>query len=327
MKRREFIKLLGGAAAAWPVATWAQNTSPPVIGFLGGASAAGYRDLLIGFRESLSVQGFVDGQNVRIEYRWSENQDDQLPALAAELLRLQPSVIVVVGTTAAIVAAKSMTTKIPIVFYTGSDPVARGFVSSLAHPGGNITGFTILIVETVQKRLEILCELVPTTDSIAVLVNKDNPNIDTYSRDAAVAAQALGRRIEIISVGHESELEAAFATLAQQHTGALAVSGAPVFRDHRDHVVALAARHAIPTVYAYREFVTAGGLMSYGSNRRDSFYQIGSYAARILKGENPADLPVQRATKVELVINLKTSKVLGLTVPQSLLGRADEVIE
>jgi putative ABC transport system substrate-binding protein len=326
MRRREVIAGLGAAAIAGAHAR-AQQAALPLIGFIGGASAAGYPELIAAFKESLAQAGYVEGQNVRIEYRWSEDRYDRLPALAGDLVRLKPSLMVVVGTTAAVVAAKAATTSIPIVFFNGSDPVARGFVASLNRPGGNVTGVTLLTVEAVQKRLEILRELVPAADPIAVVVNTDNPNMETYSRDVAAAARVLGRRIDIVAVGHEAELDAAFVALVQRHAGATVFTGAPIFTDSRDRLLALAARHRIPAMYAYRDFATAGGLMSYGPNRGESIRQVGDYAARILKGANPGDLPVQQATKVELAINLKTAKTLGLEVPQTLLARADEVIE
>jgi putative tryptophan/tyrosine transport system substrate-binding protein len=327
MRRREFITLLGGAAATRPLAARAQQPAMPVIGFLSSASAAGYGHNVTAFKEGLSQDGYVESRNVAIEYRWAEDQYERLPALAADLVRVPPTVIIAAGSTAAALVTKSATTTIPIVFHNGSDPVALGLVSSLNRPGGNITGVTVLTVETVQKRLEILRELVPTADPLALLAHANNPNIETYSRDVAAAAQALGRRIDILTVTRESEFETAFTALAQRHAGAVAITGDPIFINQRDHLVALATRYAIPAMYPYREFVPAGGLMSYGPNTRDSYRQVGMYAARILKGAKPADLPVVQATKLELVINLKTAKALGITVPLPLSGRADEIIE
>jgi putative tryptophan/tyrosine transport system substrate-binding protein len=323
--RRKFLAALGGGIL-WPLAADAQQAMP-VIGVLSGSSGAGFGDVVTALKESLSQEGYLENRDVKIEYRWADNQYDRLPVLAADLVRIRPAVIIAAGSAAAALAAKSATATIPIVFQHGSDPVALGLVSSLNRPGGNVTGVTILTVEAVQKRVEILRELVPTADRLALLVNPNNPNIETYSRDVAAAAQALERRIDIVTVALESEFESAFATLVQRHIGAVAVTGDPIFVDGRDHLVALATRHAIPAMYPYREFITAGGLMSYGPNRRDSWRQVGLYTARILKGAGPADLPVVQVTKLDLIINQKTARSLGIEVPLSLLMRIDEVID
>ena len=323
MKRRNFITLLGGAAA-WPLAVRAQQLARPVIGFLNGG-VEGYAHYLNGFRQGLKTAGYVEGENIAIEYRWAEGRYDRLPALAADLVGRNVSVIVV--NTPAVRAAQAATKTIPIVFVTGADPVALGFVASLARPGGNLTGVASLVDEVGPKRLELVHELLPTTSMFAVLVNPTSPAAETVSRDVQSAARALGQTVHILNATTGGEIDVAFARLAQLRAGALLVTNDPFFNSHPDQLVALAARHAIPVVYAWREFVIAGGLMSYGTSIPHVYRQLAIYVARILKGEKPADLPVQQSTEVELIINLRTAKQLSLTVPIHLLGRADEIIE
>jgi putative tryptophan/tyrosine transport system substrate-binding protein len=327
VKRREFITLLGGAAVAWPLAARAQQAAVPVIGFLSPTAPAGFAERLRMFRQGLSEAAYVEGHNVAIEYRWANDDSDRLPALAADLVRAQPAVIVTAGGSGTAAAAKAATRTIPIVFLIGADPVKLGLTASLNRPGGNATGVTLITVETVQKRLEILRELVPNADAFALLVHNKNPNLETYARDVQAAARALGRRIDIYKIASGGELDDAFATLVQRSTGGVVVSADPIFTTRPDDVVAAAARHAVPTLYPFREFVTAGGLISYGPKFNDAMRQVGSYAGRILKGQKSADLPVQQFTDVDLIINLRTAKALGLTAPPTLLARANEVIE
>jgi putative tryptophan/tyrosine transport system substrate-binding protein len=328
MRRREFITALGGAAAAWPLAARAQQPGPPVIGFLGSASPDLWADRLSAFRRGLSDTGYVEGRNVTIEYRWAEGQNDRLLALADELVRRQVAVIAVLGGTAGALAAKQATTTIPIVLFSAGDPVNLGLVASLNHPGGNITGVSDLSAELGPKRLELLNELVPTTTTIALMVNPANPAIaETQSRELQAAARTLGLELRILHASTERDFDTVFATLAQLGAGALVIGLDGFFTNRMEQLAALTVRHAVPTVYANREFAAAGGLIRYGGSRTDAYRQVGVYIGRILKGEKPADLPVQQATKVELFINLKTAKALGLTMPSSLLARADEVIE
>jgi putative tryptophan/tyrosine transport system substrate-binding protein len=325
--RRKFLAtLLGGAAASWPLAARAQQSAMPVIGYLstGSPESDGFR--LNAFRRGLNETGYVEGQNVAIEYRWAQAQYDRLSALAADLVRRQVTVIYAMGTPSGF-AAKQATTTIPIVFNLGVDPVTFGLVASLNRPGSNATGIALLNVELMGKRLELLRELVPTVASIALLVNPTSANTEPETRDAGEATRTLGLQLNVLNVTNESEIDIAFATLARQRASALVISTDTFFTNRRDQLVALAARHGVPAIYAYREFALAGGLMSYGTNVTDSHRQAGVYTGRILKGEKPADLPVQQITKVELIINLKTAKALGLTVPLPLSGRADEVIE
>ena len=325
MRRRAFIAAIGGAAAL-PFAARAQQAMP-VIGFLDPTTPAGGADRVQALQQGLGEAGYVEGRNVAIEYRWADDKHDRLPTLAADLVRRQPAVIITGGGSATAVAAKSATSIIPIVFLIGGDPVKLGLVSSLNRPGGNITGVTLITVETVQKRLEMLQELVPKAKSFALLIHSNNPNVEAYSRDVQSASRVLGRRIDLYKVAHENEIETVFATLAQRHTGGVIVTADPIFTSRYRTLVGMATRLGIPTMYPYREFAWSGGLISYGPNLTNTVRQVGNYAGRILKGEKPADLPVQQVTKIELVINLKTAKALGLNMPMTLLGRADEVIE
>jgi putative tryptophan/tyrosine transport system substrate-binding protein len=325
MKRREFIAMLAGAAAAWPLAARAQQPAMPVIGFLSSASAAGYQALAMAFRRGLSEIGYVEGRNVTIEYRWAENQYDRLPALAAELVRRQVDVIAANGPAA--LPAKAATTTIPIVFAAGFDPVDLGLVSSLHRPGGNVTGTSMLNVEVVPKRLQLLNELVPAATVMALLVNPSNPNTANQSRDLQAAARTLGLQLHILHASSDRDFDTVFAKLNELRAGGLVIGADAFFNTRSAQLAALALRHAMPAAYQYREFTAAGGLMSYAGSITDSYRQAGIYAGRILKGEKPADLPIQRSTKLELFLNLKTAKALGLTVPLPLIGRADEVIE
>jgi len=327
MRRRDFITLVGGAAAAWPLVARAQQPAMPVIGFLGSESPDLFAGRLRAFRQGLSETGHVEGNNVAIEYRWARGEYDRLPVLAADLVR-QSVTVMVATTTPALLAAKAANMTIPVVFLTGSDPVEVGLVASLNRPGGNMTGVSNLTVETGAKQMELLHELVPTATLIALLVNPADPVLaDTLSRDLQMAARAIRQQILVVSASTESDIDTAFTTLVEQRVGGLVVGNDPFFNARPDQLVALAARHAVPAIYPYREFAAAGGLMSYGSNLVDPYHLVGIYTGRVLKGEKPADLPVQQSTKVEFVINLKTAKALGLTFPITLLGRADEVIE
>jgi putative tryptophan/tyrosine transport system substrate-binding protein len=324
IRRREFIVTLG-SAAVWPFAAPAQQATMPVIGFLNGASPDGYAPYVAAFRQGLKEAGYVEGQNAAIEYRWAEGQYDRLPALAEDLVGRKVSVIVV--NTPAVRAAQAATNTIPIVFATGADPVALGFVASLNRPGGNLTGVASLVDEVGPKRLELVHELLPTTSAFAILINPTNPASETMSRGAQSAARVLGQTVHILSAVTEGEIDIAFARLAQLRAGALLVTNDALFNNHPDQLVALAARHAIPVIYPWREFVVIGGLMSYGTSAIHLYRQLAIYVARLLKGEKPANLPVQQSTEVELIINMRTAKQLGLTIPITLLGRADEVIE
>ena len=330
MKRREFITLLPGAAACsatWPLAARAQQPAMPVIGLLGPASPDLTADRLHAFRQGLSESGYDEGRNVAIEYRWAENQDDRLPALAADLVRSQVNVIVVIGSTPGALAAKAATTTIPIVFQVGVDPVQVGLVASLARPGSNLTGVTTLNYELTLKRLELLHEMVPSATVMAVLINPTNPNDETLSVGLGAVAGTLGLKVRVLHAGTERDLESVFAALVELRVGGLVISSDAFFTSHSEQIAALALRHALPAIFQFRKFAAAGGLLSYGGSIADPSRLAGVYTAQILKGEKPANLPVQQATKVELIINLKTAKALGLTVPLPLAGRADEVIE
>jgi len=327
MRRRELILLLGGAMTA-ARALCAQQKAMPVIGFLGGASPGPFAPFVAAFRQGLSESGYAEGQNVAIEYRWAEGRNDRLPALAADLVGRKVDVIATSGGPVPARAAKNATATIAIVFVAG-DPVGEGLVASLARPGGNLTGVSILSTELMPKRLELISELVPQARVIALLVNPNTgaERMEGMIRDVQEAARAKGVQLHILKAGNESEIDAAFTTLVQLQAGALVVSNDPFFNSRRDQLVALAARNAIPAIYQSREFAAAGGLMSYGSSTAGTYRQAGAYVARILAGAKPADLPVEQPTRFELVINLKTAEALGLTVPPSILARADEVIE
>jgi putative tryptophan/tyrosine transport system substrate-binding protein len=327
VKRREFITLLGGAGA-WPIAGRAQQGPMPAIGFLHAASPAAYVHLIAAFRKGLSEAGYIEGQNVAVEYRWGEGQNERLPALAAELVNRRVAVIVTPGSTAATLAAKGATATIPIVFTSAGDPVKIGLVASLNRPGGNVTGISDIGVELGAKRVGLLHELLPRARRFAVLVNPANPFItESFIAEVQTATSAIGREVEVITASTNSDIDTAFAMLAKKQADAFLLSTDALFVTRRVQLITLAARHALPAMYFRREFAEAGGLMSYGSNLADQFRHNGIYAGRILKGENPADLPVQTPTKFELVINLQTAKTLDLEIPAALLARADEVIE
>jgi putative tryptophan/tyrosine transport system substrate-binding protein len=325
MRRRELMLLLGGMMTA-ARALRAQQKAMPVVGYLGNISLSGAAPYLAGFQQGLSEAGYVDGQNLAIEYRWAEGSYDRLPALAADLVARKVDVIVT-SATPGIAAAKGATSTIPIVFFGGGDLVAAGLVASLARPGGNLTGISIFSRELNPKRLDLLSELVPEAKVIALLVNPNNSGVEPTIRDVQEAARAKGVQLHTLKASTESEIDAAFVTLVQLHVGALVVGSDPFFNSRREQLVALAARHAFPAIYEWREFAEAGGLTAYGPSLTGTWRQVGFYVGRILAGAKPADLPIQQPTTFELVINLKTAKALGLTVPPSILARADEVIE
>jgi putative ABC transport system substrate-binding protein len=327
MRRRDFLGALGGAAAAWPLAARAQKQPMPVIGVLGPDSPDMYADRLRAFRHGLKETGYVEGQNLAIEFRWAQGRNDQLPALAADLARQRVSVIVALGSTPAAIAAKAATTTIPIVFFVGADPRQLGLVASLSRPEGNVTGITSLNEELVAKQMEMLHEVVPGTTSMAVLVNPTSPNLsEATARGARAAARALGLKMDVLQASTERDFDTVFAALARLQAGALMIGIDAFFISRSPQLGTLALRHRVPGIFAYRPFAAAGGLMSYGTPVA-TYSLAGVYTGRILEGRKPADLPVQQASKVELIINVKTAKTLGLSIPLPLLGRADEVIE
>jgi putative ABC transport system substrate-binding protein len=327
VRRRDFITLLGSVSVAWPLAALAQQPGVPVVGFLNVASPEGYRPMVTAFRQGLQESGYVEGRNVAIEYRWGEGRSDRLPALAADLVHRQVAVIAATTTPAAL-AAKAATTTIPIVFETGGDPIQIGLVASLNRPGGNATGVSQLNTEVMPKRLELLHELLPTATAIALLVNPTNPALaEVVLRASRAAIQTLGLDLHVLNASAESDFDAVFANVIQLRAGGLVIGADAFFTSRQEQLAALALRYAVPAVYEYREFVAAGGLLSYGGSLPDSYRLAGVYSGRILKGEKPGELPVQQVTKVEMFLNLKTAKALGITVPLPLLGRADEVIE
>jgi len=326
MNRREVLLFLGGAVTA-PNSLHAQQKALPVIGFFNPTSPGPLAPFVAAFRQGLSEAAYVEGQNVSIEYRWAEGRTDRLPALAADLVSRKVDVIASTGGTAPALAARNATSTIPILFVSGGDPVVDGLVASLARPGGNMTGFTLLGDELTPKRLELLSELVPQVRRIALLVNPNNPEAGPLISDTQKAAQGKAVQLHILKVGTENEIDAAFSTLVEVQAGALLVAGNPLFDTQREQLVALASRYAIPAIYSEREFAAVGGLISYGTSRKAAYRQAGIYVGRILKGAKPADLPVQQPTTFELVVNLKTASALGLTIPPSILARADEVIE
>ena len=326
MQRREFITLLGGAAAALPLTARAQQPAMPVIGFMNNGTPKEVEYLRAAFRQGVSEIGYIEGKNVTIEYRWSDGHADRLPGLAADLVRRRVSVIAATTTLAAL-AAKRATATIPIVFETAGDPIELGLVASLNRPGGNVTGVTQLSSELVAKRLGLLHDLIPTVTNIGLLVNPTDPRAETQTSEMEEAAHAFGLQIHILNASTEGEIDSAFAMLSQLQLGALLVGTSNVFTGRREQFAALAARQGVPAIYQYREYAAAGGLISYGASLTDAYRQAGIYAGRILKGEKPADMPVLRPTKFELVINLKTAKALGLAIPSGVLAIADEVIE
>jgi putative ABC transport system substrate-binding protein len=328
MRRRQFITLLGGAAVSWPLAARAQQSPMPVIGFLNTASPQSYPRPLSGFLKGLEEAGYVDGRNVAIQYRWAEGHNERLPAMAAGLVQNQVTMIAATSTPAAL-AAKAATATIPVVFETGGDPVKLGLVASLNRPGGNVTGAASLAVEVIAaKGLEFLHELIPAARVVGLLVNPNDPAVaESQQREVLVAAPTLGLEVTVLNAGTERDFDGVFAKLVELRASALIISADSFFTSHSEQLAALAVRHAIPAVYARREFATAGGLLNYGSDIADSYRLAGIYTGRVLKGDKPADLPVQQATKVELIINLKAAKALGINVPLPILGRADEVIE
>jgi putative ABC transport system substrate-binding protein len=325
MHRRELITLIGGAAAAWPLPARAQHPAMPVVGVLRSSSASGTAHLIAAFQRGLKEGGLIEGQNVAIEYRWADGRLEQLPALVTDLIR-RP-VAVIVANQAAAQAAKQATATVPIVFTTGADPIRAGLVESLSRPGGNVTGIVFPVGDLTAKRLGLLHELVPNALVIAVLLDPNSPASDEALSGLEQARRSIGRRIEVVKISSEREIQTAFETIAQARAGALLVGGGPFFLSQHRQLVTIAARHALPASYVTRSYIEAGGLMSYGPSMTEAYRKAGAYAARILKGAKPSDLPVEQATKFDLIINLKTAKALGLTVPPNLLALADEVIE
>jgi putative ABC transport system substrate-binding protein len=327
MRRRDFIKGVANSAAAWPLAARAQQQTMPVIGFLNGRSPAEAAHLVAAFARGLKEMGFVDGHNVTIQYRWADGRPDRLAALAADLIKHQVAVIVTAGGVTGAIEAKKQTATIPIIFVSGEDPVQLGLVVSLNHPGGNATGFNLLSGELGAKRLALLHELVPHAKTIAVLINSDWPSSASWQAGVEAAARAFGVPIQLLQANNERDIDGAFGTLVKSGADALLVGAGPFFDGRRDQLVGLAAKIAIPVAYESRSAAVVGGLMSYGASIAAGYHQVGVYAGRVLRGERPADLPVMQPTTFELVINLKTARALGLTVPPTLLARADEVIE
>jgi putative tryptophan/tyrosine transport system substrate-binding protein len=327
MKRREFITLLGAAAAAWPLAAQAQHPAMPVIGFLGSPSAAEWVPFVTAFQRGLKETGYVEGENVAIEYRWADGQYDQLPTLAAGLVRRQVAVIFAAGSAAPALAAKGATTSVPIVFAHGTDPVQFGLVTSLNRPGGNVTGISFLTAGLGEKALALIHELVPNVTVGGMFINPNNPNAELLTRTAQETARSLGVQVHVLNAGTVAEIDTTFANLRDRGIGMLAFGADPFLLGRREQFVALAARQAIPAIYFARESVTAGGLMSYGTSISDAYRRAGIYTGKILRGAKPADLPVEQSTRFEFVINLKTAKTLGLAIPDKLLALADEVIE
>jgi putative ABC transport system substrate-binding protein len=327
MKRRDFITLLGGATAAWPLAARAQQPAMPMIGYLGSGSADLDGARVRAFREGLGETNYVEGRNVATEFRWAAGQSDRFPALAAELVREHVTVTIAGGGTRSALALKAATATIPIVFQVAVDPVEAGLVASLNRPGGNLTGVVSLNLEVEPKRLELLRDLVPTANTIALLVNPTSPYAVPLSKEVEAAARTLGLRLHVLHANTERDFDTVFATMVQLRVAAAVIGNDSFFLNRLDQLAAVSVRHAVPTIAPYREFAAAGGLISYGTDVTDSFRQVGIYAGRILKGEKPGDLPVHQATKLELILNLKTAKALGLEIPPAVLALADEVIE
>ena len=325
MKRREFITLIGGASVAWPLAAGAQQT--PVVGMLSSGTAEGFAPRVRAFRQGLHEAGYVEDRNVKIEFRWADGRYERLPALAADLVSRGVAAIATIGGTPAALAAKAATPTIPIIFQLGADPVEVGLVVSLSRPSGNVTGVTSLGAELVPKQLELLRELIPPTAAAALLVNPSAPIAEAVTRDAQAAARTLGLQVHVLHASTEADFHRAFAAVAELRVGGLVISTDGFFNSRNEQLGALSARHTVPAIAQYREFVTAGGLACYGGSVTEICRLVGIYTGRVLKGERPADLPVQQSTKAELIINLKTAKALGLEVPPTLLARADEVIE
>ena len=326
MRRREVITLIGGAAS-WPIAARAQQAAMPVIGFMHTASADQFTHLVSAFRTGLKEVGYIEGQNVVIEYRWAEGQYDRLPKFAADLVARQVSVLAATGGDQSGLAAKATNTTIPIVFEVGGDPVQLGLVASLNRPGGNLTGTTLLSAELAPKRLELLHDLVPKAINVALLVNPTSPDADAQAKELQAVAPAVGMQVQVFQAGNDSDLDDAFAAMAERNANALVLQADPFFTNRRDRLVSLANRHAIPAMYPFREFATAGGLMTYGADIAEVFRETGVYTGRILRGQSPADLPVLQPTKFDLVLNLKAAKALGITVPLTLQMTANDVIE